>query len=151
MRNLFYLVVLGSAASGQLITPEWRGEEGKSHIEWDVFSEAKFLPNSPDVATDPDASLTSRTSSAFLTGSRNIYSFQAPISMQLDDTTGLVVRHIFLQVGTLGAGMDAAGARLIFENEQGEVQVIPPSQTFIASEEDLTGERGGVGTAYGIQ
>ena len=151
MKKLFCLFAFGSAASGLLITPEWRGEEGKSHIEWDVFTEAKFLPNSPDVAIDPDASLTSRTSSAFLTGSRNIYSFQAPISMQLDDTTGLVVRHIFLQVGTLGAGMDAAGARLIFENEQGEVQVIPPSQTFIASEEDLTGERGGVGTAYGIQ
>ena len=109
------------------------------------------MPNSPDVATDPDASLTSRTSSAFLTGSRNIYSFQAPISMQLDDTTGLVVRNIFLQVGTLGSGMDAAEARLIYENEQGEVQVILPSQTFIASEEDLTGELGGVGTTYGIQ
>lgn len=71
--------------------------------------------------------------------------------MQLDDTTGLVVRNIFLQVGTLGSGMDAAEARLIYENEQGEVQVILPSQTFIASEEDLTGELGGVGTTYGIQ
>ncbi|MDF1714308.1 MAG: hypothetical protein P1U90_18875 [Akkermansiaceae bacterium] len=151
MKNMLCYLTLISPLFGQLVTPSWRDGGADSHAEWDLFTEAKFAPNFPDVAPDGDATLTCRTSSAFLTSSRNIYSFQAPISMQLDDTTGLLVRNIFLQIGALGSGLDAAGARLITEDEQGEVRVIFPTQSFIASEEELTGDRGGIGTTYGIQ
>ena len=117
MKKLICFLTLSAPVFGQLITPSWRGDEGTSHAEWDVFTEAKFAPNFPDVAVDEDATLTCRTSSAFLTSGRNIYSFQAPISMQLDDTTGLLVQNIFLQIGALGSEVDTAGIQLIVENE----------------------------------
>lgn len=151
MKRLLFFLVLSASVFGQLLTPSWRNDEGSSHAEWDVFTEATFVPNFPDVAFDEDATLTCRTSSAFLTSSRNIYSFQAPISMQLDDTTGLLVRNVFLQIGALGSGVDAAGIQLIVEDDEGEVRVIFPTQNFIGSEEELNGENGGLGTIYGIQ
>ena len=119
MQKLLCFLTLSVPVFGQLLTPSWRNDKGSSHAEWDVFTEANFAPNFPDVAADEDATLTCRTSSAFLTSGRNIYSFQAPISMQLDDTTGLLVRNIFLQLGTLGSEVDADGIQLILENDIG--------------------------------
>ena len=151
MKQLLFCLILSVSAFGQLVTPSWRGEAETSHAEWDVFTEAKFAPNFPDVVADDNASLTCRTSSAFLTGGRNIYSFQAPLSMQLDDTTDLPIENVFLQIAALGSGIDAAGARLLVEDDEGQVTVILPSRNLIISEEELTGDRGGVGTIYGIQ
>jgi hypothetical protein len=151
MKKLICFLTLSAPVFGQLITPSWRGDEGTSHAEWDVFTEANFAPNFPDVAVDEDATLTCRTSSAFLTSGRNIYSFQAPISMQLDDTTGLLVQNIFLQIGALGSEVDTTGIQLIVENDEGEVSVIFPTRNFVGSEEALNGENGGMGTIYGIQ
>lgn len=151
MKKLLCFLTLSVPVFGQLLTPSWRNDEGSSHAEWDVFAEANFAPNFPDVAADEDATLTCRTSSAFLTSGRNIYSFQAPISMQLDDTTGLLVRNIFLQLGTLGSEVDADGIQLILENDIGDVSIISPTQYFVGSQEELNGENGGLGTIYGIQ
>jgi hypothetical protein len=71
--------------------------------------------------------------------------------MQLDDTTGLFVRNIFLQLGTLGSEVDADGIELILENDIGDVSIISPTQYFVGSQEELNGENGGLGTIYGIQ
>ena len=98
MKKLICFLTLSVPVFGQLITPSWRGDKGTSHAEWMFFTEANFAPNFPDVAVDEDATLTCRTSSAFLTSGRNIYSFQAPISMQLDDTTGLLVQIFFFKL-----------------------------------------------------
>ena len=151
MKKLICFLTLSAPVFGQLITPSWRGDESTSHAEWDVFTEAKLAPNFPDVAIDEDATLTCRTSSAFLTSGRNIYSFQAPISMQLDDTTGLLVRNIFLQIGSLGSEVNTAGIQLIVEDDLGDISVISPTQYFVGSQEELNGENGGLGTIYGIQ
>lgn len=137
--------------SAQFLVPDSRGTEGTSHAEWDVFTEASFAPNFPDVVTDPDASITSATGSAFITSSGNLYSFQSPISLQLDDNTDLNVRSVFLQLASLGSGLDRQGVRLLADDGKGGVAVLPPTQTFVTSEEELTGERGGIGTTYGLQ
>jgi len=137
-------------ANAQFLVPEWRGGENSNHAEWDVFTKPKFELNSPDVAPD-DATLLCTTSSAFLTGAGNIYSFQAPTYFQLDDTTTFPVRNVFLQLSALGSGIEVTAAKLIFKNSEGERVVRSPTQTFIASEEELTGENGGIGTTYGIQ
>ena len=71
--------------------------------------------------------------------------------MQLDDNTELLVRNVFLQLGTLGSDVDTAGIQLIVENDIGEIIIIPPTQYFVGSQEELNGENGGLGTIYGIQ
>lgn len=134
----------------QFIEPSWRGGEMTSHAEWDVFTKAKFEPNSPDIAAD-DATITCSTSSAFLTSAGNIYSFQAPTFFQLDDTTEFTVRTIFIQISALGSGVDVGSAKLITTNVAGETVSLSATKTFIASEEELTGENGGIGTLYGLQ
>lgn len=149
MKALFLLFTI-LPSSAQFITPEWRGDSDTAYAEWDIFSEAKFAPNAPDVATD-DATITCTTSSAFLTSSGNIYSFQAATFFQLDDTTEFPIQNIFLQLGALGSGIDVAAARLIAENSEGETVALSPTQTFVTSEEELTGENGGIGTVYGLQ
>ncbi|YCM45843.1 hypothetical protein V2O64_07425 [Verrucomicrobiaceae bacterium 227] len=136
--------------AAQFLTPDWRGTSLSVHAEWDVFTEAKFEPNTPDVASD-DATITCTTASAFLTGGGNIYSFQAPTFFQLDDITEFPVRNLFLQISALGSGVDVSGARLIAENLEGETVAVAPQKTFISSEVELTGENGGIGTTYGIQ
>jgi hypothetical protein len=135
---------------GQFLIPEDRGESGTAYAEWDRFTEASFSPNFPDVAADENASITSTTGSAFITSGGNLYSFQAPVNLQLDDTTDLTVRSVFVQMATLGSGLDREGARLLVEDGKGGVRVISPTQTFVTSEEELTGERGGVETTYGL-
>jgi hypothetical protein len=151
MKSSLFLCLSILPVSGQFWVPDSRGKEGSSHAEWNVFTEAKFAPNAPDVAPDPDASITATTGSAFITSSGNIYSFQAPINLQLDDTTDLEVRSVFVQLASLGSGLDRDGARLLMDDGEGGVRVVRPARTFVASEEELTGERGGIGTTYGLQ
>ncbi len=151
MRIPFFLGLSALPLCGQLLVPETRGEEGSSFAKWDRFTEASFLPNPPDVVFDEDASITSTTGSAFITSSGNLYSFQAPIALQLDDSTDLQVRSLFLQLVTLGSGVDLEGARLVYEDHEGVTRSVAATRTFVASEEELTGERGGIGTTYGLQ
>ncbi|MFT6178253.1 MAG: hypothetical protein ACJAQT_001524 [Akkermansiaceae bacterium] len=150
MKLLILLLPVILPASAQLLVPDWRGDNEAAHAEWDVFTKAKFEPNSADVASD-DATITCTTSSAFLTSSGNIYSFQAPTFFQLDDTTDFPIQNVFLQISALGSGVDVAGARLLATDQEGETVAIFPTFTFISSEEELTGENGGIGTTYGIQ
>lgn len=151
MKILLTLFALTSSLPGQFLVPSWRSDTGSSHAEWDDFSVARFGLNFPDVVEDENATLTSSTSSAFLTSSRNIYSFQGPLALQLDDETDLQVRNILLQVRTLGSGLDREGAVLVYEDDDGETKAVPVTRTFVTSEEELTGERGGIGTNYVLQ
>lgn len=151
MKITILFLLLSLPLTGQFLVPEWRGSDQSSHAEWDVFSHAKFEVNAPDVVPDPDAGLLCSTSSAFLTSSRNIYSFQSPLALQLNDTTPLQVRNILLQVRTLGSGLDTAGVVLLYDDAEGETVVISPTRSFVTSEEELTGERGGIGTNYVLQ
>jgi len=151
MKVVLITFIMVSRLAGQFLIPEWRGAGPSSHAEWDLFSHAKFEANTPDVVPDPDAGLLSSTSSAFLTSARNIYSFQSPLSLQLDDTTPLEVRNIFLQIRTLGVGLNTGDALLLHENEEGETVATSPSRVLVIGEEDLTGERGGTGTNYALQ
>lgn len=137
-------------ALAQFLTPDWRGNTHSSHAEWDVFTAARFSPNFPDVVAD-DATIICTTPGAFLTGGGNIYSFQAPTFFQLDDTAEFVIQNVFLQISAMGSGVDVSGARLIATNSDGDTVALPPVKTFISSEEELTGERGGIATTYGIQ
>ena len=118
--------------TAQLLVPDFRGAEESSHAEWDVFTEGKFAPNLPDVASDPDATITSVTGSAFIISSGNLYSFQAPVAVQLDDATDLTVRNVFLQVATLGSGLDRQGSKLLVEDGEGEVPTILPRLSLFA-------------------
>ena len=52
MKILLSLLALTGPIYAQFIEPSWRGSEMTTHAEWDVFTEANFDPNSPDVATD---------------------------------------------------------------------------------------------------
>lgn len=155
MKILIFTLCLTGLAAAQLLIPSSRGEGGYSHAEWDVFTKARFEANAPDVTPGQTATLICTTSSAFLTSSQNIYSFQAPISLQLDDSTELEVTSVFLQVVVLGSGMNAEGAVLLVEDSEGGTEALGPARTFIVSEEPLAGAAGGVGsgvkTTYGIQ
>jgi len=148
MRSFFLFLALPLHA--QFITPEWRGSEQSEHAQWDSFTKAKFEPNAPDIVTD-DATITCTTSSAFLTSSGNIYSFQAPTFFQLDDTTEFPIKNLFLQISALGSGIDLSRARAIFEDPGGNTISLNLTRHFILSEEELGGERGGIGTTYALQ
>lgn len=151
MKSALFFFLYALPLHGQFIVPNDRGDDRTSHAEWDRFTEASFAPNFPDVVTDENASITSTTGSAFITSGGNIYSFQAPVNLQLDDTTDLNVQSLFVQVATLGSGLDREGARLLVDDGNGGIIVLEPTVTFVTSEEELTGERGGIGRTYGLQ
>lgn len=150
MNALLPIFLSISPLAAQFIIPEWRGSEETSHAEWDVFTVAKFAPNKPDIVAD-DAILICTTSSAFMTSGGNIYSFQAAAFFQIDDFTGFPIRNVFLQMRTLGSGVDAAAARLIATGADGETVTHLPTRILVLSEEELGGERGGVGTVSTLQ
>lgn len=152
MKHATFFFVLSSVfCSGQFQVPDWRSSEGSTHAEWDVFTEPKFVANSPDVVSD-DATILCTTGSAFLTGGGNIYSFQAPTAFQLDDSVEGPVSNIFLQVQTLGSRMDLESARIIYKPDpEGAAVTIWPRLSVVACAEPLTGEFGGVGVIYNIQ
>ena len=134
--------------SAQFLEPDWQGPS--EHAQWDIFTEAKLAPNSPDVSAD-DATLTCTTSSAFLTSGGNIYSFQAATFFQINDAAAFPIRNVFLQIASLGSSIDLTSARIIVTNAEGETYQITANQGFIVTEEELTGDRGGIGTTYALQ
>ena len=150
MKTLALILLFPLQASSQLITPEWRGLPLSNHAEWDIFTAAKFEPNAPDVS-GANASITGTTSSAFLTSSGNIYSFQAPTFFQLDASSVEGIANVFLQIKALGSSIDLAGAMLIADDADCNPFAISPTHSMVISEEQLGGERGGIGTLYTLQ
>ena len=148
MKSLFLILVLPLQA--QFITPEWRDEGEGEHAQWDIFTEAKFEPNSPDVVSD-DATITCTTSSAFITSSGNIYSFQSATAFQLNDSAAFPIQNVFLQISALGSEIDLEEVRLVTTDATGDTRVIAASQSFVISQDELGGERGGLGTTYALQ
>ncbi|MGC6459416.1 MAG: hypothetical protein ACON4R_13730 [Akkermansiaceae bacterium] len=142
--------LLSGVSNGQFIAPDWRSSEQSEHAQWEVFTQANFTHNTPDISPD-NATIVCTTSSAFLTSSGNIYSFQAPTYFQLDDSSPFPIENIVLQISALGSGIDLSGARLIYENSEGTTVSIPAFRHFILSQEELGGERGGLGTTYVLQ
>ena len=151
MKLFFFSLLSLASLHGQFLEPEWRGLDETNHAEWDVFTEARTNPNFPDVAADEDASITGTTSSAFITSGGNIYSFSAPTFFQLDDSTDFPVANVFLQISALGSGVDLDTVRLIYSNAEGETIQVFPGQVMTLSEEELGGERGGIGSVYTMQ
>ena len=147
---VLFLAFSSMSLTAQFTAPEWRGSEGSTHAEWDVFTEPKFEPNFPDVSTD-DATIVCTTGSAFLTGTGNIYSFQAPTFFQLDDLVDGPVTNVYLQIESLGSGIEVDTARLIYSPVGGETVSVAPRLAAVACEEELTGPNGGIGTVYLFQ
>ena len=148
MKAIFLMLALPLQA--QFITPEFRGSSQSEYAEWDQFTEAKFIDNSPDVAPD-NATILCFTSSAFLTSTGNIYSFQSPTSFQLDDSAAFPISNVFLQISGLGSGIDLENVRIVVDTPAGETLVVFPDQKFIISQEELGGENGGIGSTYALQ
>ena len=147
---LLLLVFSSMSLIAQFSAPVWRGSEGSTHAEWDVFTEPKFEPNSPDISTD-DATIVCTTGSAFLTGTGNIYSFQAPTFFQLDDLVDESVTNVYLQIQSLGSSLEVDTVRLIYTPAEGETVSVAPRLAAVACAEPLRGEFGGVGVIYNIQ
>ena len=147
---VLFLAFSSMSLTAQFAAPVWRGSEGSTYAEWDIFTEPKFEPNSPDVSTD-DATIVCTTGSAFLTGTGNIYSFQAPTFFQLDDLVDGSVRNVYLQIESLGSSIEVDTARLIYTPTGGETVSVAPRLAAVACEEELTGPNGGIGTVYLLQ
>lgn len=151
MKPFFFSLLFSASLHGQFLEPEWRGLDETNHAEWDVFTEARFSPNFPDVVADEDASITGTTSSAFITSGGNIYSFSAPTFFQLDDSTDFPIANVFLQLSALGSEVALDAVRLIYSDEEGGAIQVFPNQVMTLSEEELGGERGGIGSVYTMQ
>lgn len=150
LKALLASILLSGQAPAQFINPDWRDADLTEHALWDFFTQPSLTPNDPDIVED-NATLTCTTPSAFITSSGNIYSHQAPAAFQLDDSAPFPIHNIVLQISALGSGIDLEAARLIFENDEGTTVALPPLKSFILSEEELGGERGGLGTTYVLQ
>ena len=154
MRHLIIVTVLISPIQAQFLTPAWRGQDNSEHAAWDIFTEAKLEPNSPDVSADfptLDAELQCNTSSAFLTSSGNIYSFQSATAFQLTDSTNFPVRNVLLQISALGSEIAPDSVKLVGTDASGERKAFSPIRSFVLNQQELTGANGGLGTTYAYQ
>ena len=157
MRNFLSLIgcpLFLTPAAAQFLTPEWRGEAANEHAAWDIFTEASLAANLPDGAVDlptEDARLTCTTSSAFLTSSGNIYSFQSASAFQIDDSADFPIKNVFLQISALGSEVDPDSVSLIATHGTGETSQYFPARNFVLDQRELEGEFGGVGTTYAFQ
>lgn len=157
MRNFLFLIsssLFLTPAVAQFITPEWHGGATSEHAAWDIFTEASLNENLPDAAADSptnDARIICTTSSAFLTSSGNIYSFQSASAFQLDDSTNFPVENIFLQISALGSEIDPDTVSLIATDDSGATTQYFPTQNFVLDQQELEGEFGGLGTTYAFQ
>ena len=154
MRSTFLFLTLTVPLSAQFLTPNWRNSPESEHAHWDRFTSAHSAPNAPDVASDSptnDAKITGITSSAFLTSSGNIYSFQSATSFQLADSTNFPIRTVFLQLATAGSEIDSSSVRLFTTSGSGESQIILPTSALVLNQDTLDGEFGGLGTTHAFQ
>ena len=138
----------------QFISPLWEGDENTEYAEWDFFTEASVDPNFPDVAQDEptnDATVTCSTPSAFVTSSRNIYSFLSPLSFQLDDSAEFPVRNVVLQIFSQGSELDLNSLQLIPGDAQSLDDIVIPNLVALLDQEALTGVNGGLGSSYLVQ
>lgn len=122
------------------LTPTWRGQANTEHAAWLNFTQAFNSPNLPDIAVDlptANATLTCSTSTAFITGSSNIYSFQSPLSIQIDDSANYPVQSVVLQVATMGAPLDSDSLRMIALDAEGEPYLAFPIRSQKLNSTDL--------------
>jgi len=139
MRFLPLLALLTQSLSAQFIIPSWRGDEGSEHAHWDVFTQRLSATN-PALAEDSptnDAQLFNNESSAIITGTSNIYSFLAPIRIQISDSANFDIQNLLIQITVLGADLDADSLILIPPGANTLDDVILPQQFAILSEEDI--------------
>ena len=149
------------AVNAQFIVPAWRGAANTEHAEWDEFTvayDAATPPatNAPDVAADTpssDASIFCTTPSAFLTSSKNIYSFSSATSFQLDDSAQYDIETVLLQVATLGNSLDADSVFIVAIDENGDPYLANPTSAFAVDVSALpTGpQTGGFDTVWAFQ
>ena len=126
MRNVMPMIagIAGALlATGQcradFIPPPWtRGIANSTYQEWNAFTSATG-PNTPDVANNnPNGTAAVRNSepTAFVTGGGNIYSFAAPLDIDVVvPNFGLGADYAtaaILQVRALGTEIDPATVRL---------------------------------------
>jgi hypothetical protein len=115
------LVLVGAAspAMAGFEAPSWRGEANTTYQEWNTFTTALGL-NEPDVAVsnpNGDPTLQNLETTAFLTGGGNLYSFAAPLDLEVTIPTENLgadwTTTIFLQIRSLGTEVDPASVILI--------------------------------------
>ncbi len=114
------------AATNGFVVPSFRGSANSEAGYWEVFSvpvgAPGNLPDQPGATTD--AVLTQTNSSAFLTGSGNIYNL-ATSSFTLADSTPFTLGTVVLQTRTIGSEVDYNSISLTYSNGSGTHSLSP--------------------------
>jgi hypothetical protein len=105
------------AGTNGFVVPSFRGSANSEAGYWEVFSvpvgAPGNLPDQPGATTD--AVLTQTNTSAFLTGSGNIYNLSTS-SFTLVDATPFTLGTVVLQTRTIGSELDYNSVSLIYSN-----------------------------------
>ena len=124
------LAIAAHASFTNPYTPSFRGQAHTQYAYWESFASAVGARNSP---TDPlsttfDAALVQLTPGAILTGSGNIYQFQAPPVFVLNDSVPADLLEVALQVSTWGNELDYGAVELEYVTAGGALVALPATQ-----------------------
>ena len=125
-RSLSALALLAPTAAAGIgdfttaVTPDFRGEPGARFDGYDVFTQAAFLPNFPDLAAScAGSTLTQLDPAAVVTSSGSIYSFGTLTSFELDLPGGDLLAELTLQTRTVDFGAPLAGSSFLLSGIDG--------------------------------
>lgn len=122
------VISAAQASTNNFVVPTFRGQPDSEIGFWERFTVAYGAPgNTADQPDGTSGAVVTQTlsSSAFATGSGNLYDPSAPMGFILTDTTPFVLGTVVLQVRTLGSELAYEEVRLTWADGAG-MQVLFP-------------------------
>lgn len=109
------------------LNPSYRGGIGADYVKFDVLT-TPFGPNSADLGTCGDVTLSNLDPAAFITSTGNIYSFATPISLLLEGASDAPLTEVRMQVRTLGSLPDTGSFQMDFVLLDGTPTTLAPDE-----------------------
>lgn len=105
------------AGTNGFVVPIFRGQPGSEFAGWERFTFGSGTNNTPDIAgSTTNAGLLQLDPAAFVTGSGNIYNLSGASRFRIRYQQPFPLNTVVLQARTLGAELDYASVRLVFES-----------------------------------